>query len=483
MKQISRLVDSMRRHSIRTKILIGFLITVISMLAINISTILSTQNFLREYHSVTLRISSANQLIPLMREQIADEAYYLVAGRETLQTTLLFDYVTRVRQQLSRLEQVEHTMGSQTQLRISGRTLGTLAKYCNELRTQSASNMPLEQQNVTLEQIRDVSELACEQVNEYIYLELVQLGDLDIEIQARVRQILIRSAGIAALILLVLAMIQVLIDRSISKPIETLVKNTGRLAEGDFAAHVENKSVNEITVLNESFNVMVEKLQCLMREIEDDTRTREQLELRLMQEQINPHFLYNTLEIIIWLAESGDKDSVVRIVQSLSCFFRVVLSEGRSNILIKEELDCIRSYLYIQHMRYKDIMRYEIEADDQVLNCEIQKLTLQPLVENALYHGIKNKRGRGTIHVRTQRSGNVIDVTVSDNGCGMSADRLARLRQSLVQKTANDSGFGLSNIQKRIQLAYGPSYGIKIDSSEGAGTVVTLHLPAIPEEN
>ncbi len=171
------------------------------------------------------------------------------------------------------------------------------------------------------------------------------------------------------------------------------------------------------------------------------------------------------------------------VVQSLSRFYRVALSQGRAVVTIREELDCIQSYLYIQQVRYTDIMTYRIHADEAVLKNEILKLTLQPLVENALYHGIERKRGGGTIAVEIRKSGAAIEVTVSDDGCGMDETELTRLRRSIAEKTPIGGGFGLSNVQKRIQLAYGPAYGLAIESAPGVGTRVALRIPAKPEEN
>lgn len=471
------------RHSIRFKMLITFAVMAIGLVTVSLTTVLSTQDLLSEYHVIASRISLANRLVPITRDTIGTEAYYLVAGRETLKTTMLYEHITEVKQTVGALEQEDNTEKSRTQLRIISRTLGTLERYCGRLYNESSANASLERQNVTLEQIREVSGLVCEQINEYIYLELARTEDLDHDIQQRFRQILIRDAIAASLILLVMAVVQVIIDRSISGPIEKLVENTQRLSEGDFDARVESQNENEITVLNESFNHMVGKLQQLMARLQEDTRAREQLELRLMQEQINPHFLYNTLEIIVWLAESSAKEEVIRVVQSLSRFFRVVLSQGRAMITVREELDCIQSYLYIQHIRYMDIMTYEIESDDQAQDCMIQKLTLQPLIENALYHGIERKRGGGTIRVHVKRRRDVLNVTVSDTGCGMDNEQLALLRQSIKNKQPLGKGFGLSNIQKRVQLAYGAAYGLSVESAYGEGTQITLRIPVIPEEN
>ena len=272
---------------------------------------------------------------------------------------------------------------------------------------------------MTLEQIRDVSALVYNQIEEYIYLELLWGESIDQMLQTGFQLLLLGDLVAVVLMVAVLAFLLMRINRTINDPIQALVENTRRLAEGDFDALMEDAGENEVTILNKSFNRMAAKLQRLMEKVEEDTRTQEQLELRLLQEQINPHFLYNTLEIIVWLAESGDKEQVIQVVQSLSRFFRVVLSKGRAVVSLQEELSCIQSYLYIQKVRYADILNYEIQAEPEALDCRIQKLSLQPLVENAVIHGLEPKEEGGTLILDVRKTGNYIRIRICDNGMGI----------------------------------------------------------------
>ena len=168
------------------------------------------------------------------------------------------------------------------------------------------------------------------------------------------------------------------------------------------------------------------------------------------------------------------------MVQSLSRFFRVVLSKGRAVVSLQEELSCIQSYLYIQKVRYADILNYEIQAEPEALDCRIQKLSLQPLVENALYHGIEKKRGGGTIRVCADVKDGCLVVQVADDGCGMTPEKLEEVQREVAGDLGqiSEGGFGLPNIQKRIQLAYGADYGIHVSSRRGCGTRGTLQIPA-----
>ena len=195
-----------------------------------------------------------------------------------------------------------------------------------------------------------------------------------------------------------------------------------------------------------------------------------------------PHFLYNTLDAIIWLAEAGQKEQVVMMVSSLSDFFRTTLSKGRDHISVEEEEAHIRSYLEIQHFRYRDILEYEIRIPEELHEYQILKMTLQPLVENALYHGIKNKRGLGHITVTGEQEGERLIFCVRDNGMGMEPERLQKVRRIITGELADEntsSGFGLSNVEQRIRLNCGADYGLSIDSVYKEGTAVQVVIPAV----
>jgi two-component system sensor histidine kinase YesM len=206
-------------------------------------------------------------------------------------------------------------------------------------------------------------------------------------------------------------------------------------------------------------------------------------ELRALQAQINPHFLYNTLDAIIWLAESNRTNDVVQIVRALSSFFRIALSKGKEWILIRDEIEHVRSYLTIQKMRYRDILDYRIEVDPALSGATLLKLTLQPLVENALYHGIKNKRNGGTIRVVGQlRAPDAIYIEVSDDGVGMTPEKLAEVRASLQTESialVEDAGFGIQNVNTRLKLYYGRQYGLTVESEYQQGTRISLTIPFV----
>jgi two-component system sensor histidine kinase YesM len=185
------------------------------------------------------------------------------------------------------------------------------------------------------------------------------------------------------------------------------------------------------------------------------------------------------LDAIIWLAESKRNAEVVQITNALSDFFRTSLSRGEDWITIRQEQEHLLGYLTILHVRYRDILKYEIDIDERLYDCQILKLLIQPLVENAVYHGIKNKRGGGLVRVSIQKQGEHMRVEVRDNGAGMSLENLAQVRRTLTGfgQSAGEAGYGLSSVEKRIKLYCNQSEGLRIESLEGEGTTVRFFMP------
>lgn len=255
-------------------------------------------------------------------------------------------------------------------------------------------------------------------------------------------------------------------------------------ASGYLEAKVKPDGTDEIADLGQSFNIMVEQIKELLAQSIRKQQQLQKAELRTLQAQINPHFLYNTLDSIVWMAEAGNHDGVIRLVKALSAFFRLSLNNGRDWIQIRSELAHVQSYLIIQQMRYHDILEFKVEVAEELQEYPILNMTLQPLVENALYHGIKNKRGMGLIRIGGYTDGGTIMLTVSDNGIGIPAGRLEALRESVEHPIQSEEpedtgqgGFGLQNVHQRLRLYFGPEYGIRLDSSEGYGTQITVRIP------
>lgn len=330
--------------------------------------------------------------------------------------------------------------------------------------------------------IRILTELIQDQIQRYIYYEATNLQALREEIRADVVTALQMSGIMYAFILVGALLISRKITQDITQPIQRLCEVTRQAGKGDFAVRASEDSNNELAVLGSSFNRMVEEIGKLVEDIRVEQLNLRATELKLLQAQINPHFLYNTLDTIVWLAEAGKKEEVVWMVSALSNFFRTTLSKGRDYITVGEEESHIRSYLEIQQFRYRDILQYEVRIPEQIGGFMILKLTLQPLVENALYHGIKNKRGMGHIRVTGELDGEKLVFRVWDDGIGMSPERLEQVRRMVRgedQSEDRSSGFGLFNVWQRLQLNYGEGYGLEIDSVYGEWTESRVTIPTV----
>lgn len=287
--------------------------------------------------------------------------------------------------------------------------------------------------------------------------------------------------GLIAFSLFVLAaLLAALLSRAISRPLMELREAMKRVEQGSFDnSSFELEGENEIASLGKSFLAMTEKIQSLMEQNVREQREKRKSELRALQSQVNPHFLYNTLDSIIWMAESGRDREVVLMTSSLAKLLRQSISNEEELVTIGKELDYTRSYLTIQKMRYRDQLEFDIDVDVEILDQPMVKLVIQPLVENAIYHGIKYLDGPGMIWVTGARMGKQIVLAVRDNGVGMEEEeRKHILEKKESAESHKNNGVGVWNVHNRLQLYYGEDYGLRYESRRGIGTTVYIRIPA-----
>ena len=271
------------------------------------------------------------------------------------------------------------------------------------------------------------------------------------------------------------------ISRSITQPIQQLCDSMARVQEGDFSvSDVVVDSKNEIGSLTKSFNVMTHRIQDLMEQNIREQEAKRKSELKALQSQINPHFLYNTLDSIIWMAEGKKNEEVVLMTASLARLLRQSISNEDEVVSIGQEVEYARGYLTIQKMRYKDKMEFQIDVDPSILHIPLIKLVLQPVIENAIYHGLKYKESKGLLMVKGfRKNGNAV-LQVIDNGVGMDQETLDHIYEKH-KVNYQSNGVGVYNVQKRLQLYYGSEYGITYESEKGVGTTATITIPGNQE--
>lgn len=296
------------------------------------------------------------------------------------------------------------------------------------------------------------------------------------EVMRNVNSMLVMLTIAMLVSIVIISLVALPLSNSVTKPLLKLQRLMKQAESGDLSVHFNSQYQDEIGELGNSFNHMLRRIDELIHQVYEEQRHKRDAEMKSLQEQIKPHFLYNTLDTISWMAREYEATDIVQLVDALTSMYRIGLSQGRDVITVEEEIRHVSNYLYIQEIRYKSKLKYRIETDPATLNVEIPKLILQPLVENAIYHGIKKKRGGGTVLIESERKENQIRLTVRDDGAGMDKEQLERLHAGLGEEDGQKS-FGLYYVKERIRLYYGSDYSIAVSSAPEEGTTVTISLP------
>lgn len=269
--------------------------------------------------------------------------------------------------------------------------------------------------------------------------------------------------------IVIAALLAFILANRLTKRIRLLAEVMKNVEHGNYGQPVAVDGNDEISLLQLRFNKMTGEIHSLVEEVYRSQLSKKSAELRVLEGQINSHFLYNTLETIRWMAFALQAHDIVKVVEALAKFFRISLNKGKEIISVEQELEHIRAYLDIQNMRFKGRIRYSIEASTEVLNCRMIKLLLQPLVENAIVHGIQGRPDKsGHIAIAVKQDQDKLVLTVSDDGVGMRQEEADDVLVS------EDKGYGLRNIVQRVKLYYGDCCGIRIVSAPGAGMLVEL---------
>ncbi len=472
--------------SLKKRLYLLLMVCLLPLTVLIMYLLFMTNEISSKYDGIVERITKANAYNIEFKEDMDYVMYSIVVNSERAAELVDTEQPHRMIGEAREVfgELYEEADAEYAKKRLSGilKSLDTLEDRVEEIEAdaQVIGSYEINMERLDLN-IRVLTELIQEQIQYYIYYETTSLEELRSAIRGEVEHAITITSIILILILAGAFIISKMIVDGITGPIQRLCDAAEAAGSGDFQIRAQGEGLDEIEVLNVSFNQMVEEIGNLVEDIHREELELRAAELRVLQEQINPHFLYNTLDNIIWLAESNDTEQVVKMVSSLSKFFRTTLSKGREFITVKEEEEHIRSYLQIQQFRYRDILSYDIAISEELYGYEVIKLTLQPIVENALYHGIKKKRGMGHIFVTGEKCGDVLIFKVRDDGQGMDEERLATVRRMLAGEAPEkkeSGGFGLFNVNQRIRLHYGTEYGLKIQSAYGEGTEVWVYVPA-----
>jgi len=463
-------------HSVRTIAVLLSLPVAIGLIVMMLYAV-SHQGMIR-------RMDAAAQLKPIVKTQMAEDLFAVAAGRTAFEKSKAEANVKKVDAALDDL--LKETAGNgHLQLTIARRTMDTMEQYVMQIRDGMADGKPVQEIEAIVDEVRDVGRLVGEMLDAFIYEEVTSAASTS----AGLQRFMIIAATTEILLLLAALWYTNRATEDVTESIRTAIgsmeQTVRRIAEGNFGDRVTEIEIEELQELGEQINQTANQLETLIHEISQKQEHLAKAELRTIQAQINPHFLYNTLDTIVWQAESGKEDEVISLTRNLSDFFRISLSSGADWIPVSQELKHVSAYLNIQKTRYRDILNYEVTAPEEMEHVYMLKLLLQPLVENALYHGIKARRGGGKITVNMQHERGMMLFTVTDTGKGMTAEQLEEVQKMLqqeevspvaAQEPGTHSGFGLRNVDMRIRLYYHKQRGLNLKSGPG-GTEVSFTIP------
>lgn len=447
--------------------------TMIPMACLMIILLFIFWQYTGQYNKLSENLAVSSEFNLRFKDDLDLEMYYIAIGSK--ESSDLED----VLEQVEDAQEIMQKLRRNTYNNNNGvKSLNSLDSYLENLRQRMLQLVEIKEYDKRMEfmdsNIRIITGLIMQEMQNYIYNESMYLVQVEKSLTHRVKLLI---SGMAVLLI---ATLGILMRRSfrltdgIIQPVNIMLDKVKKVGRGKFDMIPIEAEIEEIEELDEGINKMARKISALLENVRQEKEMQHLTELQLIQAQVNPHFLYNTLDTIVWLIEGGMTDDAVEMISSLSIFFRTSLSKGNDIIPLSEEERHTLSYLEIQQYRYRDILEFEINIPKELSGIPVPKLSIQPLAENALYHGIKNRRGKGKILIEGREEEDALVLTVSDNGQGMTPECLHEVQEAI--RIGERAGFGLAAVAERIALYYGPGYGMKIFSEEGKGTTVEIRL-------
>ena len=476
-----RWIEFYNRSTLATKIRFSYLVLLVPIFSILFFSIYNLWSGNQRYEDMINSTLVASEFSLDFKKDFDYEIYLVIVGNKTLKESDVDPMLRHAKNVVKGLENITESQDNRDRLQDIRKYLDSLQVYVARIDENMAEgNLYEENMEIWENDVQIVTTLVRDEISQYTYYEIQGIQKSKDDYQKfytwMLRFCLIALVGVVVAV----GIMSYLIPLSITRPFKELSQVTDEIAKGNLSVRANVNTGVEATALSNSMNTMIDKINELLEQVTTEQIRLRKAEFELLQAQINPHFLYNTLDAIIWLAEAGEQKRVVGMVRNLSDFFRTSLNQGKDINSIKEEMLHVKSYLEIQHVRYQDILSYDIEVPEALYIYSIPKITIQPLVENALYHGIKNKRGMGHIRIRGQAGEKDFTITVTDDGIGIDETRLRQVQSGIQNKVlAGKDFYGLYNVCERIRLNFGEEYGIFIESVYGEGTSVRVILPYV----
>lgn len=476
-----RWIEFYNRSTLATKIRFSYLVLLVPIFSILFFSIYNLWSGNQRYEDMINSTLVASEFSLDFKKDFDYEIYLVIVGNKTLKESDVDPMLRHAKNVVKGLENITESQDNRDRLQDIRKYLDSLQVYVARIDENMAEgNLYEENMEIWENDVQIVTTLVRDEISQYTYYEIQGIQKSKDDYQ-KFYTWMLRFCLIALVsVVVAVGIMSYLIPLSITRPFKELSQVTDEIAKGNLSVRANVNTGVEATALSNSMNTMIDKINELLEQVTTEQIRLRKAEFELLQAQINPHFLYNTLDAIIWLAEAGEQKRVVGMVRNLSDFFRTSLNQGKDINSIKEEMLHVKSYLEIQHVRYQDILSYDIEVPEALYIYSIPKITIQPLVENALYHGIKNKRGMGHIRIRGEAGEKDFTITVTDDGIGIDETRLRQVQSGIQNKVLTGKDFyGLYNVCERIRLNFGEEYGIFIESVYGEGTSVRVILPYV----
>ncbi len=478
------IIKHLKTKSLKKRIQRSYLVIIAIMVIPTVYSVIVSNIHSKRYDDIITNVSKAKHINEIASSKIPEEIWNIVAGRLSFTKGRQYKYITELIDGIDEMLVTTESSENRQKLQVAKRTCQTLTHNVDELGNLIQNNSSVKQNMEKMEDIRSITSLLSDILQDFIIAEIESASETNKKIKSAnvILTVIQFTITLSSILVALYGFISTI--KAIQKPIKDMESLSTKIAQGDFEAKIEETQVEELKQLSANLNALGTKIQNLMEQNTRKQKNLQKAELKLLQAQITPHFLYNTFDTIIWLAEEDENEEVIKITKAFSDYLRTTLSKGHEWITIEQEVNHVANYLTIQKVRYGSILNYSIDFDSEVKDFFVLKLSLQPLIENAIYHGIKNKRGRGNISVKVHYADaakNYITFEVKDDGIGFSEEKLKQVQSELNDCTDSEDLkyiYGLYNVNKRLKLYFNESSnGLNIESTYGQGTLIYFTIP------
>ncbi|MBO0458173.1 histidine kinase [Enterococcus hulanensis] len=463
---------------------VSWLMLALAIVPLVISVLIYTR-YLFAYEKSVQNISEANRISSSVEESIIEEAWGLTYGQITPDDYRNSNNVTKIRKEISQIKKNTRNAKERATLNIVLRSLDNVANYLEKIIENIEKDAPFNNNQTLMTHVQSATKLVHEILQDFVNVEIESATDNSVEVRKSILILSVIEIAIVGIIIWFTRNTNKRMNTQIQQPMEEMIKMAEALSDGKLNYRIKCLPDNELQTLTNSMNEMADNLVVLLEENALKQYNLAQSEVRVLQAQITPHFIYNSLDAILVLAEMGDVEKVKEMTYALSDFFRISLSQGQDWIPIEKEIRHITDYLIILQIRYGDALTYSIEVEPKIEKFFMLKMILQPLIENAVYHGTKLVRRTGKIVLQAYLDEGYVHFFIIDNGKGILPEKLEEINTELRDGLSTDfgEGYGLFNVNKRLLLYYGSNAKIELSSIPEKGTTVHVIIPTTTEGN